>query len=142
MIWLQALLSDVVTAGFLWRQSAKEMNDIRYRSELTDPPLHQVLTQERKHGHGPQASEPPCFLHVAPDVAVSCMKWPESCIITWQKYHPRESNDFTVHAKAAIADRNKAFLTSANLTGHALNKNIEVGPLLTGGYPKSDFFFM
>ncbi|MDC0993278.1 hypothetical protein OAS14_02870 [Alphaproteobacteria bacterium] len=41
------------------------------------------------------------------------------------KYHPRESSDGTVHAKVAIADRNKAFLTSANLTVHVLNKNIE-----------------
>ena len=118
------------------------MDDSRYRSELTDPPVHQVLTQERKHGHAPQASEPTCFLHVAPDVAIGCMTWPKSCIITWQKYHPRENNDGTVHAKAAIADRNKAFLTSANPTGHALNKNIEAGPLLTGGLSQIRFFLI
>ena len=56
------------------------------------------------------------------------------------KYHPRESSDGTVHAKVAIADRNKAFLRSANLTGHALNKNIEAGPLLTGGVIPNQIF--
>ena len=56
------------------------------------------------------------------------------------KYHPRESSDGTVHAKVAIADRNKAFLTSANLTGPALNKNIEAGLLLTGGVIPNQFF--
>ena len=116
------------------------MDDIRYRSVLTDPPVHQVLAQERKHGHGPQASEPPCFLHVALDVAIGCMTWPKSCIITWQKYHPRESSDGKVHAKLVIAGRNKAFLTSANLTGHALNKNIEAGLLLTGGVIPNQIF--
>ena len=74
------------------------------------------------------------------DVAIGCMTWPKSCIITWQKYHPREISDGTVHAKAVIADRNKAFLTSANLTGHALNKNIEAGPFLTGGVIPNQIF--
>ena len=32
-----------------------------------------------------------------------------------------------VHAKVAVADGNTAFLTSANLTGHALEKNMEAG---------------
>lgn len=37
-----------------------------------------------------------------------------------------------VHAKVVVADANKAFLTSANLTGHALEKNMEAGLLVTG----------
>ena len=56
------------------------------------------------------------------------------------KYHPRESSDGTLHAKVAIADRNKAFLTSANLTGHALNKNIEAGLLFTDGVIPNEIF--
>lgn len=38
-----------------------------------------------------------------------------------------------VHAKVAVADGSAAFLTSANLTGHALEKNMEAGIVITGG---------
>lgn len=38
-----------------------------------------------------------------------------------------------VHAKVAVADGNTAFLTSANLTGHALEKNMEAGVVIVGG---------
>ena len=39
-----------------------------------------------------------------------------------------------VHAKVAVADGLKAFLTSANLTGHALEKNMEAGVVISGGH--------
>lgn len=38
-----------------------------------------------------------------------------------------------VHAKLAVADGSIAFITSANLTGHALEKNMEVGVIVQGG---------
>lgn len=38
-----------------------------------------------------------------------------------------------MHAKAAVADSRTAFLTSANLTEAALERNIEVGVLIHGG---------
>jgi cardiolipin synthase len=38
-----------------------------------------------------------------------------------------------VHAKVAVADRKMCFITSANLTGHAMEKNMEAGVLLSGG---------
>jgi len=38
-----------------------------------------------------------------------------------------------VHAKVAVADGQVCFITSANLTGHAMEKNMEAGVLLTGG---------
>lgn len=38
-----------------------------------------------------------------------------------------------LHAKVAIADGEVAFITSANFTGHALDQNLEVGLLVTGG---------
>jgi len=38
-----------------------------------------------------------------------------------------------LHAKAVIADSRSAFVTSANLTGHALMANIELGVLIRGG---------
>jgi len=38
-----------------------------------------------------------------------------------------------VHAKVAVADEGLCFISSANLTGHALEKNMEVGVLVRGG---------
>lgn len=39
-----------------------------------------------------------------------------------------------LHAKVAVADGELAFVTSANFTGHALDQNLEVGVLVTGGH--------
>jgi len=41
--------------------------------------------------------------------------------------------DGTMHAKAAIADEQVAFVTSANLTGSAIEANMELGLLVRGG---------
>ena len=38
-----------------------------------------------------------------------------------------------VHAKVAVADENFCFISSANLTGHAMEKNMEAGVLIKGG---------
>lgn len=38
-----------------------------------------------------------------------------------------------VHAKVAVADEAVCFLSSANLTGHAMEKNMEAGVLIRGG---------
>ncbi len=38
-----------------------------------------------------------------------------------------------LHAKAAIADDHTALVTSANLTGHAITENMELGLLVRGG---------
>ena len=38
-----------------------------------------------------------------------------------------------VHAKIVVSDQENAFLTSANLTGHAMEKNFEAGVLIRGG---------
>lgn len=38
-----------------------------------------------------------------------------------------------LHAKAAIADQHTALVTSANLTGHGINQNLELGLLVRGG---------
>ena len=38
-----------------------------------------------------------------------------------------------VHAKVAVADYTTAFVTSANLTGYALGKNMEAGIHISGG---------
>ncbi len=41
--------------------------------------------------------------------------------------------DGRVHAKVAVADDDVCFITSANLTGYAMEQNMEAGVLLTGG---------
>lgn len=38
-----------------------------------------------------------------------------------------------VHAKCAVADQEVAFITSANLTGAAMERNMELGVLIKGG---------
>jgi phosphatidylserine/phosphatidylglycerophosphate/cardiolipin synthase-like enzyme len=38
-----------------------------------------------------------------------------------------------LHAKAAVADGHTALVTSANLTGHAIRENMELGLLVRGG---------
>lgn len=42
-------------------------------------------------------------------------------------------SDGRVHAKVAVADGRICFITSANLTGHAMEKNMEAGVLISGG---------
>lgn len=39
----------------------------------------------------------------------------------------------SVHAKIAVADGQVCFITSANLTGYAMDKNMEAGVLIVGG---------
>jgi len=61
----------------------------------------------------------------------SCV--PSALLYSWTDRPPPFTNG-RVHAKVAVADGSTAFLTSANLTGHALEKNMEAGILVTGGH--------
>lgn len=45
-----------------------------------------------------------------------------------------------VHAKCAVADSRLAFITSANLTAAALDRNIEIGVYIEGGSIPEDIF--
>jgi len=57
---------------------------------------------------------------------------PEAEIFTWT----RRSGPFAdgkVHAKLALSDIKSVFVTSANLTGYALERNMEAGVLISGG---------
>ncbi len=53
-------------------------------------------------------------------------------LFTWKKKSD-EFRDGKVHAKVALADGKRAFLTSANLTMYAFEKNMELGVLIHGG---------
>jgi len=57
---------------------------------------------------------------------------PSALLFTWDEKVGTFSNG-RVHAKVAVADGDDAFLTSANLTGHALEKNMEAGVTIRGG---------
>ena len=57
---------------------------------------------------------------------------PTAELFAW-KTKPEPFVDGKVHAKVAVVDGARAFITSANLTGHALEKNMEAGVLINGG---------
>jgi phosphatidylserine/phosphatidylglycerophosphate/cardiolipin synthase-like enzyme len=58
---------------------------------------------------------------------------PSAKLYSWTD-RPFPFTNGRVHAKIAVADDKMAFLTSANLTGHALEKNMEAGVLVVGGH--------
>lgn len=58
---------------------------------------------------------------------------PSALLYSWTD-RPHPFTNGRVHAKVAVADSDAAFLTSANLTGHALEKNMEAGVFVTGGH--------
>lgn len=57
---------------------------------------------------------------------------PSACLYAWQD----KAEQFVggrVHAKVAVADASTCFITSANLTGFAMEKNMEAGVLVSHG---------
>ena len=59
---------------------------------------------------------------------------PRATFYEWDK--GKTANDFShasVHAKCAVADGALAFVTSANLTEAAMERNMELGVLIRGG---------
>jgi len=63
-----------------------------------------------------------------PDVKVEVFVWP-------LENRPRNTKGQhrSLHAKFVVADGDKLFISSANLTDYALNLNIELGVLIKGG---------
>ncbi len=57
---------------------------------------------------------------------------PAAKLYAWRDKSDQFS-DGRVHAKVAVADGRMCFLTSANLTGYAMEKNMEAGVLISGG---------
>jgi len=61
---------------------------------------------------------------------------PEAMIYVWDPVAKKSEGDAlsaSVHAKCAVADSRLAFITSANLTSAALERNMELGLLIRGG---------
>ena len=57
---------------------------------------------------------------------------PRARLYAWRNKADSYS-DGRVHAKVAVADSRMCFVTSANLTGYAMERNMEAGLLVTGG---------
>jgi cardiolipin synthase len=57
---------------------------------------------------------------------------PRAHVYAW-KDKAIEFDGGRVHAKVAVADKSACFITSANLTGYAMEKNMELGLLINGG---------
>jgi len=57
---------------------------------------------------------------------------PSAKLYAWRN-RPAQFADGRVHAKVAIADDHVCFITSANLTGYAMEQNMEAGVLISGG---------
>lgn len=57
---------------------------------------------------------------------------PTAEIFTW-KNRAEPFAEGKVHAKVVVVDGLRAFITSANVTGHAFEKNMEAGILINGG---------
>jgi phosphatidylserine/phosphatidylglycerophosphate/cardiolipin synthase-like enzyme len=57
---------------------------------------------------------------------------PQAQVYVWREKAVPFS-DGSVHAKVAVADGTICFITSANLTGYAMEKNMEAGVLISGG---------
>lgn len=62
---------------------------------------------------------------------------PGANIYTWplpKRPTNKSGRPGTIHAKCAVADRQKALISSANLTEFALELNMELGVLISGGF--------
>ncbi len=58
---------------------------------------------------------------------------PAAKVYAW-RYRNDHFSGGKVHAKVAVADDRVCFVTSANLTGHAMEKNMEAGVLINGSF--------
>ena len=60
---------------------------------------------------------------------------PSARLFAWAAHEKGAAGQYpgVVHAKCAVADGRVAFITSANLTSAAMERNMELGVLVTGG---------
>lgn len=58
---------------------------------------------------------------------------PRARFFEWDKATADAAPNASVHAKCAVADGNVAFVTSANLSDAAMERNMELGVLVRGG---------
>jgi len=66
-------------------------------------------------------------------IAMLKQKLDQAQLYEWDKMTSDRLQYASVHAKCAVADGNVAFVTSANLSDAAMERNMELGVLLRGG---------
>lgn len=62
---------------------------------------------------------------------------PSAIVYRWAE-KDTEHKGGRVHAKIALADNELVFISSANFTGHAIERNFEAGVLIKGGVIPQD----
>lgn len=80
-------------------------------------PLAEKEIDRQRHELGPVVAARASLLHWTPE----------------KRLRDEKGHAGLMHAKAAVADSSVAFLTSANLTAAALERNMELGVLIRGG---------
>jgi len=90
----------------------------------TDRGVEVVMLLESSHDHGGNVS--------IDGIGKMRSLVPQARLYAWrEKADPFV--DGSVHAKVAVADGTVCFITSANLTGYAMERNMEAGVLIDGG---------
>lgn len=97
--------------------------DALQRAIDRDVQVRVLLEQSKEHGG-----------HVTVDsIAMLRRSVPRAEIYEWNKATLEASPTASVHAKCGVADGKIAFVTSANLSDAAMERNMELGVLLRGG---------
>lgn len=107
---------DVFIVSFVAYKADKVYNSIR--SAIDRKVTVRFLTEASKKNGGSLDEDPADMLK---------KKFPEAEFYRWDD---DSSSSHVVHAKCAIADADTLLVTSANLTGAAMSKNMELGLLL------------
>jgi phosphatidylserine/phosphatidylglycerophosphate/cardiolipin synthase-like enzyme len=84
-----------------------------------------VLVETREGANAFLSTEPAEAFSGIPGVTL--FEWPLA------ERQPGRSRSRRLHAKLVVADRDVAFVTSANLTGNGIEENLECGLLVSGG---------
>jgi cardiolipin synthase len=99
----------------------------RFRADLADLPGRVRLILETSEASGGRLDVDAANAFSSLGAAVSFWVWPTD------QRPALPAGTAALHAKAAIADDHTALVTSANLTGHGMNENMELGLLVRGG---------
>jgi phosphatidylserine/phosphatidylglycerophosphate/cardiolipin synthase-like enzyme len=96
----------------------KALNDASARGVI----ISMLLESAQEHGG-----------RISFDVIGKMRNWvPSVKLYSWRE-RTAPFADGRVHAKVVVADGDICFITSANLTGHAMEQNMEAGLLIRGG---------
>lgn len=123
---LTGLIDEARTRVFLVSFVAHPVNDVVHalqRAIARDVQVRVLLEQSKKHGGNVTVNS----------IAMMQRDLPRARFFGWDKATADGAPKASVHAKCAVADGNVAFITSANLTEAAMERNMEIGILLRGG---------